>query len=89
MKVILSLIPAILSLAVCHSQSSAAQKPNILIIYADDLGYGDVSCYNPDRGRIPTPHIDQLAGQGMRFTDGRSTPGAPQKNDVEVRRFPR
>jgi arylsulfatase A-like enzyme len=51
----------------------AAEKPNILIIYADDLGYGDVSCYNPDRGKIPTPHIDKLAAQGMRFTDGHSS----------------
>ena len=46
----------------------AESKPNIVIIYADDLGYGDVQCYNPDRGRIPTPHIDRIASQGMRFT---------------------
>lgn len=48
-------------------------KPNILIIYADDLGYGDLQCYNPTRGKIPTPHIDKLAAQGMRFTDGHSS----------------
>jgi arylsulfatase A len=52
-----------------------ANKPNILIIYADDLGYGDVQCYNPQRGKIPTPHIDGLAAQGMRFTDGHSSSG--------------
>ncbi|HSP41395.1 MAG TPA: sulfatase-like hydrolase/transferase, partial [Luteolibacter sp.] len=52
---------------------AAAANPNILIIYADDLGYGDVSCYNPDRGKIPTPHIDKLAEQGMRFTDAHSS----------------
>ncbi len=50
------------------------QKPNILIIYADDLGYGDTQCYNPE-GKIPTPHIDKLAAQGMRFTDGHSSSG--------------
>ena len=50
----------------------AESKPNIVIIYADDLGYGDVQCYNPDRGRIPTPHIDRIASQGMRFIDGHS-----------------
>ncbi len=52
---------------------NSKQKPNVLIIYADDLGYGDVSVYNPDRGKIPTPHIDQLAKEGMRFTDGHSS----------------
>ena len=52
----------------------AADPPNIVVIYADDLGYGDVSCYNPD-GKIPTPHIDKLASQGMRFTDAHSSSG--------------
>jgi arylsulfatase A-like enzyme len=46
--------------------------PNIVIIYADDLGYGDVSCYN-SKSKINTPHIDQLAKQGMRFTDAHSS----------------
>ncbi len=55
------------------SLTAAAAKPNILLIYADDLGYGDVACYNPGRGKIPTPHIDQLAAQGMRFTDAHSS----------------
>ena len=49
--------------------------PNIVIIYADDLGYGDVSCYNPKRGKISTVHIDRLAAQGMRFTDAHSSSG--------------
>lgn len=53
----------------------ANTKPNILVILADDLGYGDVHCYNPERGKIPTPHIDKLAAQGMRFTDGHSSSG--------------
>ncbi|BCX48011.1 arylsulfatase [Haloferula helveola] len=54
---------------------AAEQKPNILVIYADDLGYGDVGCYNPERGKIDTPHIDALAAQGIRFTDGHSSSG--------------
>ena len=49
----------------------AAEKPNIVFIYADDLGYGDVGCYNPESG-IPTPNVDQLAADGMRFTDAHS-----------------
>jgi arylsulfatase A len=46
-------------------------RPNILLILADDLGYGDVGCYNPE-SRIPTPNLDRLAIEGMRFTDAHS-----------------
>ena len=52
---------------------SAVAKPNIVLIYADDLGYGEVSCYNPERNKVPTPHMDKLATQGMRFTDAHSS----------------
>jgi len=61
--------------AVLCAPTAAAATPNIVVIYADDLGYGDVHCYNPDRGKIPTPHIDRLAAQGMRFTDAHSSSG--------------
>ena len=50
-----------------------AQYPNVIIIYADDLGYGDVQSYNPVSGKILTPNIDRLAAQGMRFTDAHSS----------------
>ncbi len=55
--------------------AAGAVKPNILMILADDLGYGDVSCYNPRRGKISTPNIDRLAAQGFRFTDAHSSSG--------------
>ena len=43
------------------------QKPNLIIILADDMGYGDIGCYgSPD---VPTPNIDALAKAGTRFTD--------------------
>lgn len=45
--------------------SQAAEKPNILIIVADDLGFSDLACFG---GEIHTPHLDQLASQGLRFT---------------------
>lgn len=58
-----------------HAMADPPSKPNIIVIYADDLGYGDVQCYNSERGKIPTPHIDKLAARGMRFTDGHSSSG--------------
>jgi len=48
--------------------------PNIVIIYADDMGYGDLNCQNPN-SKIPTPNLDQLASEGMRFTDAHSSSG--------------
>ena len=54
--------------------SAAAEKPNVLILYADDLGFGDLTIQNP-KSKIPTPNLDQLAREGMRFTDGHSSSG--------------
>ena len=44
-----------------------AKQPNFVVIFCDDLGYGDLGCYGSKKNR--TPRIDQLAGEGMRFTD--------------------
>ncbi len=63
------------SLPTLQAADKPATKPNILVILADDLGYGDVQCYNPQRGKIPTPNIDRLASQGLRFTDAHSSSG--------------
>ncbi len=54
--------------------AAAPDRPNVLILYADDLGYGDLGCYNP-KSKIPTPNLDRLASQGIRFTDGHSSSG--------------
>ena len=49
----------------------AAERPNVIVILADDLGYGDLRCYQPE-SKIPTPHLDRLGAGGVRFTDAHS-----------------
>ena len=64
MKRILQALLCVLTVFVL--QTAQASKPNVVLIYIDDLGYGDLGCYDcPD---IPTPHIDRLAKEGVRFT---------------------
>ncbi len=46
-----------------------ASSPNILIILADDYGYGSAGCYGADAKLVSTPNIDRLAAEGRRFTD--------------------
>ena len=48
--------------------NALANKPNVLVILVDDMGYGDLGSFNPD-SKIATPHIDRLANEGMRFRD--------------------
>jgi len=57
------------SLMACSN--AVQQKPNVVIIYADDLGLGDVSCYS--EGTLATPGLDKLAAEGLRFTNGYAT----------------
>lgn len=52
------------------TEPSGRAKPNIVVIYADDIGYGDLGCYGAVKVR--TPHCDRLAAGGLRFTDGHS-----------------
>lgn len=63
----------LLGFTACNSndQQSSPRKPNIIYILADDLGYGDLTVYNP-ASKIKTPNLDQLATEGMRFTDAHS-----------------
>src|SRR5262245_47028763 len=66
MKSLVYFLAALIALATPRT-ISAADKPNIVFILADDLGYGDIGCYG--QKKIRTPNIDKLAAEGMRFTD--------------------
>lgn len=62
------------SIIICCLLSSSIfsqQKPNVVFIYVDDLGYGDLSCYGANK--ISTPNLDKLARQGIRFTNAHAT----------------
>ena len=61
----------VLGLSALGSVTSAAETPNIVLIYADDLGFGDVGCNGARAGL--TPNIDRLAKQGLNFTDAHAT----------------
>jgi arylsulfatase A-like enzyme len=70
----IGLVAILLALASPDVAGSEHKLPHILFVLADDLGYGDPRCYNAD-SRITTPHMDRLAGEGIRFTDAHSPSG--------------
>lgn len=73
-----------------HEPAASAERlPNIVFILADDLGYGDVGAFNPD-SKVPTPNLDQLAKEGMRYVDAHA-PGAvcvPSRYGLITGRYP-
>ena len=76
------------TVAICANQTVATAdhhtpEPNVVLILADDLGYGDIGSYNP-HSQIQTPHIDRLAQQGMRFTDAHSPSRRLHPNQVRA-----
>src|SRR5437660_8913822 len=62
---ILPLLAALLVMSVAPHELSAANRPNIVVILSDDMGYSDLGCYG---GEIATPNLDALAAGGVRFT---------------------
>ncbi|MEE2711183.1 MAG: arylsulfatase [Planctomycetota bacterium] len=78
-----------LIVAVAFLVGEVSAQPNIVFILADDMGYGDPGCFNPE-SKIPTPYIDRLAAQGMRFTDAHA-PGSyciPSRYGLLTGRYP-
>ncbi|MAT19521.1 MAG: arylsulfatase [Leifsonia sp.] len=65
-----------------------ASQPNVVLILADDLGWGDLGCYGADR--IPTPHLDALAAEGIRFTDAHAASAVctPSRYALLTGRYP-
>lgn len=66
------LLGSLAALGALSSVATTEKKPNIIFILADDLGIGDVSTYNPG-GKIRTSHLDQMASEGVCFTDAHSS----------------
>lgn len=73
MKLHLIVTFSLISLLSLQAEPSKG-KPNIIILYADDMGYGDLGANNSS-SKIPTPNLDRLAAEGLRFTDGHSSSG--------------
>ena len=91
MKLAIALVAALLlaSRAMLNAADTRPAKPNIVIILADDMGYGDPHCFNP-QSKIATPNIDRLAHEGMRFTDAHA-PGPlchPSRYGLITGRYP-
>src|SRR5687767_5755627 len=63
----MKLLNLFFALLVALESAFAAAKPNIVILFADDLGYGDLGCYGSPT--IATPNLDRMAAEGLRFTD--------------------
>ena len=66
-KLLIPLLAVLAGTSCLPPADHAVERPNVLFILADDLGYGDLSCYGADK--VSTPHIDSLAAEGRRFTD--------------------
>ena len=69
---LLTIIP-MASFSAQTESAPSASRPNIVFILADDLGYGDVHCMNPERCKIPTPCLDKLAAEGVRLTNAHAS----------------
>ena len=78
-----------LSSALLATAAVRAQSPNVIFILADDLGYGDISAFNPE-SKIPTPNIDNLTQDGITFTDAHSSSAlsTPSRYSILTGRYP-
>jgi arylsulfatase A-like enzyme len=70
-------------------EAIAADRPNIVFILADDLGYGDIKAFGGDKCNIDTPHFDRLCAEGMKFTDAHVTDSVcvPSRTSIMTGRY--
>lgn len=66
--VLLALLPALPLMGL-----KAAERPNVLLIFADDMGYGEIQRFHPEASKVPTPHLNKLCDEGMMFTDAHTS----------------
>jgi arylsulfatase A-like enzyme len=66
------------------------KSPNVVFLFADDMGYGEIQALNPNRSRIPTPHLNQLVAEGVEFTDGHTASSVctPSRYALLTGRYP-
>ncbi|MBI1247886.1 sulfatase-like hydrolase/transferase [bacterium] len=85
---VLRLAAAFVLLLALTASARATELPNIVILYADDMGFGDLNANNPD-SKIPTPNLDRLAHEGVRMTDAHSSSGicSPSRYALLTGRF--
>ena len=80
---------ALLWLSVGAGITDTTARPNIVLILADDLGYGDIKAFGGDKCNIDTPHFDQLCADGMKFTDAHVTDSVcvPSRTSIMTGRY--
>ncbi len=85
-RILSTIIPAVV---MCVPAAGQDRPPNVVVVLADDMGYGDPRVYNP-RSRIPTPNIDALAKHGMRFLDAHTASSVctPSRYGLLTGRYP-
>ncbi len=86
--VFLAMVSVAVGLVIWTSDAAADDRPNIVLLLADDLGYGDLSCFGSPA--VKTPHLDKLAGEGMRFSRFYSASAvcSPTRASVLTGRYP-
>ena len=82
-------LPAILILFCSGILLSAAERPNVVFILADDLGYGDVKAFGGKKSKVPTPHFDRLCKDGIKFTNAHVTDSVcvPSRTSIMTGRY--